>query len=75
MISIFAFSAWTLLVGHQEEYLACKKLTDDVLALLSGCPGKDAIKWASFRLSCSLSINASGLENAQVQFLKVSLLV
>ena len=75
MISIFAFSAWTLLVGRQKEYLACKKLSDDMLALLSSCPGKDAIKWVSFRLSCSLSINASGVENTQVQFLKVSLLV
>jgi len=25
---IFAFSALTLLVGHQEEHLACKKLSD-----------------------------------------------
>jgi len=25
----------TLLVGHQEEHLACKKLSDEVLAWLS----------------------------------------
>jgi len=31
----FAFSALTLLVGHQEEYPACKKLSDEVLAWLS----------------------------------------
>jgi len=31
----FAFSALTLLVGHQEEHAACKKLSDDVLAWLS----------------------------------------
>jgi len=30
-----AFSALTLLVGRQEEYLACKKLSDEVLAWLS----------------------------------------
>jgi len=28
----FAFSALTLLVGHQEEHPACKKLSDEVLA-------------------------------------------
>jgi len=30
-----AFSASTLLVGRQDEHLACKKLTDEVLAWLS----------------------------------------
>jgi len=30
-------SALTVLVGHQEEYLAGKKLSDDVLAWLSLC--------------------------------------
>jgi len=30
-----AFSALTLLVGRQEEHLACKKLTDEVLLWLS----------------------------------------
>jgi len=30
-----AYSALTLLVGQQEEHLACKKLSDDVLAWLS----------------------------------------
>jgi len=30
-----AFSALTLLVGHQEEQLACKKLSDRVLMWLS----------------------------------------
>jgi len=29
-----AFSALTLLVGHQEEHPACKKLSDDTLAWL-----------------------------------------
>jgi len=31
----FAFSALTLLVGHQEEHLAYKKLSDEVLAWIS----------------------------------------
>jgi len=30
-----AFSALTLLVGHQEEHPACKKLSSGVLAWLS----------------------------------------
>jgi len=30
-----AFSALTLLVGHQEEHPACKKLSDGVLVWLS----------------------------------------
>jgi len=34
---VIAFNALTLLVGRlpQEEHLACKKLSDDVLAWLS----------------------------------------
>jgi len=28
----FAFSAFTLLVGHKEEHLVCKKLSDEVLS-------------------------------------------
>jgi len=35
MSAFLAFSALTVLVGHQEEHLACKKLSDDVLAWLS----------------------------------------
>jgi len=31
----FAFGALTLLAGHQEEQLTCKKLSDKVLAWLS----------------------------------------
>jgi len=31
----FTSSAMTLLVGHQEEPLACKKLYDETLAWLS----------------------------------------
>jgi len=40
VLSLFpswSFSALTLLVGHQEEHSACKKLSDEVLAWLSGC--------------------------------------
>jgi len=31
----FAFSALTLLVGHQEVHLTCKKLSDEMLVWLS----------------------------------------
>jgi len=31
----YAFNASTLLVGHQEEHPACKKLSDEVLVWLS----------------------------------------
>jgi len=33
--STIAFSALTLLVGRQEEHLACKKTSDEVLVWLS----------------------------------------
>jgi len=33
--NLFAFGALTLLVEHQEEHPACKKLSDEVLAWLS----------------------------------------
>jgi len=35
LLCFHAFSALTLLVGHQEEHPACKKLSDEVLAWLS----------------------------------------
>ena len=34
---LIAFSGFTLLVGHQEEHPACKKLSDKLLAWLSVC--------------------------------------
>jgi len=34
-ICLFAFSALTLLVGHQEEHSSCNKLSDEMLAWLS----------------------------------------
>ena len=42
-----AFNALTLLVGHQEEHLACKKLSDEVLVLLSA--------WSEVQIVCILS--------------------
>jgi len=33
--AVIAFSALTLLVGHQKEHPACKKLSDEMLAWLS----------------------------------------
>ena len=35
LTSVYSFSALTLLAGHQEEHLACKNLSDEVLVLLS----------------------------------------
>jgi len=35
LLLLYAFSALTLLVGRQGEHPACKKLTDEVLVLLS----------------------------------------
>jgi len=35
-LNMFAFSALTLLVGCQEAHLTCKKLSDKVVAWLSG---------------------------------------
>ena len=37
LYKLFAFIALTLLVGRQEGHRACKKLSDGVLAWLSGC--------------------------------------
>jgi len=34
LVTVSAFSALTLLVGRQEELLACKTLSDEVLAWL-----------------------------------------
>ena len=38
-----AFSALTLLVGHQEEHTACKKLTNEVLVWLCLERGADRL--------------------------------
>jgi len=40
----FAFSALTLLVGHQEEHPACKKLNDEVLMWFS--------EWSEVKIVC-----------------------
>jgi len=42
-----AFTALTLLVEHEEEHLACKKLSDEVLAWLS--------VWSEVQMSCMWS--------------------
>jgi len=41
-----AFTAMTVLVWWQEEHLACKKLSDEVLAPLSG--------WSEVQLICMI---------------------
>jgi len=46
-----AFSALPLLVGHQEEYLACKELSDEVLAWLS--------VWCEVQMICKWSADAT----------------
>jgi len=43
-VKILAFSAWTLLVGYQEEHLTCKNLTEEVLAWLSA--------WSDMQMIC-----------------------
>jgi len=43
----FAVSALTLLIGHQEEHSACKKLSDEVLAWLS--------VWSNVQMFCRWS--------------------
>ena len=37
----------SVLVWRQEERPACKKLSDEMLAWLSGYPGKEAVKQVS----------------------------
>jgi len=42
------FKSLTLLVGHQEEHLACKKFSDEVLAWLSvQCKEQMICVWSS----------------------------
>jgi len=42
------FSALMLLVGHEEEHPACKKLSDEVLAWLSVCSEVQMVRiWSS----------------------------
>jgi len=47
---LHAFSAFTLLIGHQEEHPACKRLSDGVLAWLSVCSEVQMVCiWSSWR--------------------------
>jgi len=47
-VTLFAFSALPLLVGHQEAHPACKKLSDEVLVWLS--------VWRKVQIFCILSV-------------------
>jgi len=47
MPEMFACSALSLLVWHQEEYPACKKLSDEVLLWLS--------VWSEMQVICMWS--------------------
>ena len=53
---ISAFSALTLLVGRQEGYLACKKLSGEVLAWLSIWSKVQTCTWPSWCHCHSLSL-------------------
>jgi len=58
-----AFETLTLMVGRQEEHLACKKLSDDVLAWLSGVRCKWLALWSSWChcypvISCFIKIQS-----------------
>jgi len=56
----FAFSASTLLVGRQEEYPACKKLSGEVLAWLSVWSEVQMIcVWSRCAASASPSFHAT----------------
>jgi len=52
----FAFSALTLLVGHQEKHPACKKLSDEILALLSG--------WSEVQTICLCPADAAATQSS-----------
>ena len=45
-MSVFAFTALKLLAGHQEEHLAGKKLSDEVLVICMA-QGADCFIWSS----------------------------
>jgi len=45
--NIFAFSALTLLVGRQDEHLACRKLSDEVLCWRGYLP-RTRCKWFAY---------------------------
>ena len=47
MMCTHAFSALTLLVGHQEEHAACKKISNEVLVWLP--------VWSEVQIVCVLS--------------------
>jgi len=55
LVVYFAFSALTLLVGHQDEDPACKKLTDEVLMWLSA--------WSKGRLFAYCPADATAIPN------------
>jgi len=64
-VTVTAFSALTLLVGHQEEQPACKKLSDEVLAWSPVCSEVQMIFiWSSWChcqpiISCFVEIQIS----------------
>ena len=47
LIRVYVYGWPSVLVWRQEERPACKKLSDEMLAWLSGYPGKEAVKQVS----------------------------
>jgi len=56
LLQYFAFSAWTLLVGRQEEYPFWKELSDDVLEWC--CLKQGANSWCHYHsiISCFIEV-------------------
>jgi len=59
ILNIFhiAFSALTMLVGHEEEYPACKKLSDELMARLSVWSDAQMVSIRSSWCHCHLIIS------------------
>jgi len=62
-----AFIALTLLVGRQEGHPACKRLSDGVLAWLSGATENARPENAGLENDGQLRKESQGLENAGLE--------
>jgi len=54
---MFAFSALTLISGNHKEHMACKKLSDEVLARFTHCNGDDQSQWTRANFDPPPSLN------------------
>jgi len=57
-VILSAFSALTLLVRRQEERLACKKMSDEALALLS--------VWSEMQITTATPLSVASLKSRLV---------